>query len=404
MAPRKTRRSPLRWLAWLLVVSAVVAAVLWQRGTFTPEDPTASLLTAKAKRADIEETVLATGIIRPSTLVAVGAQVSGRITGVHVVIGDKVEAGELVAEIDSVTQVNDLRTAEASLAQVKAQLVERQADLGLSRQVFERQKTLSSQNATAVSELQSAEADVKVVEAQIAALEAQVDAAEVAVETAEANLDYTRITAPKAGTVLAIVNQEGQTVNAAQSAPTIVVLGDLSVMTVRAEISEADVVNVSPGQPVRFTIIGEPEKSYSSTLESIEPAPESITSDSAISSDSSSSTDTSAIYYNGIFHVENPEGRLRTYMTAEVEVILGQAQDVVTVPSTALRTTASGTNTVMVVSADKRMQERDVTVGLNDKVNAEITTGLDPDETVVIGEGATTVSSGGEMRGPPMGL
>ncbi|MGC5189026.1 HlyD family efflux transporter periplasmic adaptor subunit, partial [Escherichia coli] len=83
--------------------------------------------------------------------------------------------------------------------------------------------------------------------AQIAALDALIVGAEASVETARVNLDYTRITAPIDGTVLATVVQEGQTVNAVQSAPTIVVLGQLQTMTVRAEISEADIVKVRPG-------------------------------------------------------------------------------------------------------------------------------------------------------------
>src|SRR3546814_20214862 len=93
------------------------------------------------------------------------------------------------------------------------------------------------------------------------------------------NLCYAQITAPSDGTVLAIVTQEGQTVNASQSAPTIIVLGQIDVMTVRAEISEADIVHVRPGQAVTFTILADPDPRYEATLGSLEPAPESITGD-----------------------------------------------------------------------------------------------------------------------------
>src|SRR5690606_29502592 len=149
------------------------------------------------------------------------------------------------------------------------------------------------------AEFESAEAEVKTTRAQIEALDASIIEAEVAVLTAEANLGYTQITAPIDGTVLAIVTQEGQTVNAAQSAPTIVIMGQLEVMTVKAEISEADIVKVKPGQPIYFTILSDPDRRYEATLASIEPAPESIRNDSSFSTSSSTtsaSSTSSAIY------------------------------------------------------------------------------------------------------------
>src|SRR3546814_7507420 len=108
-----------------------------------------------------------------------------------------------------------------------------------------------AQNSVSQADFEAAEATVAVTRAQIEALEAQIVEAEVAVEIARVDLGYTKITAPIDGTVLAIVTQEGQTVNATQSAPTIIVIGQIDVMTVRAEISEADIVRVRPGQQVR---------------------------------------------------------------------------------------------------------------------------------------------------------
>src|SRR3546814_4153379 len=146
-----------------------------------------------------------------------------------------------------------------------------------------------AQNAVSQADYEAAEAQYVDTRAQIEALEAQIVEAEVAVEIARVNLGYTKITAPIDGTVLASVTQEGQTVNASQSAPTIIVLGQIDVMTVRAEISEADIVHVRPGQAVTFTILGDPDHRYEATLGSIEPAPESITGASSISTASASS-------------------------------------------------------------------------------------------------------------------
>lgn len=399
----------------LFVVGTLVATGAWFFARYSSA-ATPNLLTAAVTRGDVEQTVLATGTLKPSRLVAVGAQVSGRITGVKVALGEKVRAGDLIAEIDSVTQHNNLRTAEAALANVKAQRIEKEATLALNRQSLARQQDMVSKNTASRAELESASAALAVTEAQIKAIDAQIEEAQVGVETAKANLSYTQITAPVDGTVLSIVSQEGQTVNATQSAPTIVILGQLDTMTVRTEISEADITRVQPGLPVYFTVLGEPEHRYEAKLAAIEPAPESIRSDSSFSSSTSSSSSSStsssssssAIYYNGVFNVPNADGKLRTYMTAEVHIVLGEARGVLTVPASALGAADSdGSYTVRVVGADGRVSDRKAKIGLNDKVTAEVRSGLAENERVVTGEASTaasTVSSGGPGGPPPMGL
>jgi len=301
-----------------------------------------SIMTVAAARSDIEVTVLATGTVKPVRLVAVGAQASGRITSVKVKLGQTVKANDLIAEIDSTTQKNDLRTSEASLANMQAQLKEKQATLVLNQQTLTRQKSMLAKHAVSQADYDTAAADLNVTQAQIESIKAQIKEAEVAVETARANLGYTQITAPIEGTVLSIVSQEGQTVNATQSAPTIVILGQRDRMTVYTEISEADIVRVKPGLPLYFTVLGDQDRRYEASLESVEPAPESIKSDSSFSSSSStsssssSSTSSEAIYYNGLFTIPNEDGHLRTYMTAEVHIVLGQEKNVLTIPSSAL--------------------------------------------------------------------
>ncbi len=389
-------------------------SLAWQR---LGASPAPAQMTAPVQRGDVEETVLATGTLKPVRLVAVGAQVSGRITAVKVSAGQSVRAGELIAEIDSVTQRNSLRTAEAALANVRAQLAEKQATLVLNRQTLARHTRMIDRRAVSQADFESADAAVKVTQAQIEALQAQIIEAEVAVETARANLGYTRITAPIDGTVLSLVSQQGQTVNAAQSAPTIVILGQLDTMTVRTEISEADVTRVKPGLPLYFTIIGEPGRRYEARLASIEPAPESIRNDSSFSasttsgsstSSSSSSASSNAIYYYGLFDVPNSDGRLRTYMTAEVRIILGEAKNVLTVPSAALGAAdAEGRYPVTVLGADGTAAIRKVEIGLNNKITAEVRAGLAEGERVVTGEQpaqAASAAARGPGGPPPMGL
>lgn len=397
-----------------LVIAALVAALLLKDTLFPPDAP--KIMSARVTTGTVEETVLATGTLKPAKLVAVGAQVSGRVTSIKVQLGQKLKQGDLVAEIDSVTQQNSLRTAEASVANMRAQKQEKEATLVLAEQTLARQKKLVAQTAVSQADFETAQADVATTRAQIAALEAQIIEAEVAVDTARVNLGYTRITAPMDGTVLYIVSQEGQTVNANQTTPTIVILGDLDTMMVRAEISEADVVKVKAGQSLYFNIIGEPDQRYEAKLEFIEPAPESITSDSLVStsstssssSKSSSSTSTSsAIYYNGIFYVPNPDGKLRTYMTAEVHIVLGSAKNALTIPSAALGAKQKdGRYAVRVLEPNGEVITRFVEVGLNNKTRAEIRSGLKAGETVVTGQlsGAGGTSAARRMPPPPMGL
>lgn len=401
-------RKPVLTVLILAAVLAALAAAIW-RGEGQANDQ--SYLTAAVTRGDVEVSVLAEGRLKPSNLVAVGAQASGRITRLAVKLGDRVNKGDLIAEIDSVTQQNQLRTAQAALANLQAQMAEKKSSLALAEKTLARQQNLVRSAASSRSDFDTAEQAVEATRAQISALEAQTTEASVAIETAQASLGYTRITAPSAGTVLAIVNQAGQTVNAVQSSPTIAVLGGLDRMNVHAEISEADIGKVQPGQRVRFTLLDDSGRSYEGALESIAPAPQSIVNDSAVNPDSTADSTSSAVYYIGIIPVDNPDGALRTYMTAQVSILLGEARDVLTLPATALgRQTRDGRYTVRVLAANGQPETREIRIGLNDKVIAEVTEGLAEGDQVILGEQAAGKGSGasdgrtGRMMGPrPLG-
>lgn len=380
-----------RLLLPALILGLAGGYYLWQ-SRLPAQTETVSLPSVAAVTGNVEEAVLASGALEPVRQVSVGAQVSGRVVSLKVKLGDSVKAGDLIAEIDSVTQQNALRSAEADLAALKAQRAERIASLAYAEAVLARQKQMVGQNAVSRDAYENAQKTVSTTQAQIEALDAQIMSSQVKVETARANLGYTRITAPSAGTVLAVVAQEGQTVNAVQSAPTIVVLGDVSTMTVKARISEADVLRVKTGQEVYFSVLGAPEQRFPGKISFVEPAPDTLKTQnmtsSSTTSSSSSSSSTSAVYYNAWFEVPNPEGRLLTSMTAQVTVIVGRAQNVVTVPSTAIR--RRGPNAfVDVVSEDGKPEQRKIAVGLDNKIVAEVTSGLKAGERVV------TARSGG---------
>ncbi len=401
----RTRRGRLMLLLLVIVMIALLAWTSLRR----PAAP--ALASSPVVRADVEQTVEATGVIDAYKLVSVGAQASGQVKSLKVQLGDTVKEGDLIAEIDATTQQNTVLKAEATLQQQRAQLAVQQASLRQSELDFARQQQMLAAEATSRQEYDAAEAALKTARAQIQSSQAQIKGSETEVATARANLAYTRITAPMDGTVVAVVTEEGRTVNANQTAPTIVMLARLDLVTVNAEISEADVVKIKAGMPVYFTTLGEPDRKYHATLRQVNPAPASIANESSSSSSSSSSSASTAVYYNALFDVENPDGTLRIDMTAQVSVLLRQARNVLTVPSVALgRPSRDGSRTVRVVGEDGQPQPRRVKVGINNGANAEILSGLEEGERVVVGEGGsanapTASGRGGGVRisGPGMG-
>ncbi|TBU98314.1 efflux RND transporter periplasmic adaptor subunit [Stutzerimonas kirkiae] len=386
-----------RYLLPVLAVLVLGAWLAWSRLFSVPS--TQGLLTAEVVAQDIQRTVVATGTLQAFNQVSVGAQVSGRIESLKVDFGDEVKKGDLIAEIDSLTQQNDLKNARAALANVKAQRAAKQASRKQAQLAFERQRSMSAQNASSREDYETAEASLAMVKAEIEALDAQIEQAQLQVSSAELNLGYTKITAPIDGTVVGVVVKEGQTVNSAQSAPTLVKLAQLDKMTVKAEISEADVVHVQAGLPVYFTTLGEPGKYHEATLRAIEPAPDSINSES--DSSSTTSTDT-AIYYNGVFDVPNEDGRLRISMTAEVNIVLDQAKGAPSIPVAALGSAnRDGSYTVQVLRGDGRSEPRKIRTGIEDSLYVQVLDGLQLGEKIVLGDAAQG-SSTQMRRGPGM--
>lgn len=388
-----------RWLLGgaLLAALAAIGAFLLTHGGGTPD-----IVTAPVSRGTIERTVLATGVLEPSRLVSVGAQVSGQMRHLHVVLGQSVKTGELIAEIDSTTQQNDVSTAEAGLANALAQRTASAATLARAEAVFARQQELLAADAVSRDDFEAAEAELASARADLASLDAQIRQARLELSTAQANLGYTRIVAPMDGTIVAIVTEEGQTVNAMQSAPTIVKLAQLGTMTVSAEISEADVAGVEIGAEVYFTTLGDTSTRHEARLRAIAPAPESIETE-----DSISSTD-SAIYYNGLFDVDNSDGRLRTGMTAQVSIVLERAADALLVPAGALGEAAQdNTYTVSVLDPDGKRQSRRVRIGISNGTVAQVLDGLAEGERVVVAAestGTAAAATSGGMPRPPGGM
>ncbi|NQW79702.1 MAG: efflux RND transporter periplasmic adaptor subunit [Polaromonas sp.] len=386
-----------RWryvLAALLLLGLAVGVKFY----FFPTNKALAFVTATAVLGDLEQSVLATGTLQAFKQVSVGAQASGQVKSLNVALGDSIQKGQLIAEIDAMKQENDLRNTQAALLSAEALLGSRQALLKQAELNFQRQKELLTADAIARQTYEQAEATLGTTRADIKTSEAQISQARIAADTAQVNLSYTRILAPMDGVVVALVARQGQTVNANQSAPIIIKLALLDTITVKAQISEADVVRVKPGQKVYFTILGAPDKRYYTTLRSVEPAPDSIVTDTATTVNTAT-----AIYYNGLLDVPNPDGLLRISMTAQVYVVLNEAKGVITIPSAAITQSGRrGAASVRVVNAEGKAEKREIKVGMNNNVNAEILEGLAVGDKVVLSEAAAPGTQAPQRPAPRM--
>lgn len=385
----------------LAIVVISVTGLLAKKYFFSKAKET--FITAVVTKMDIEESVLASGTLQALKTVEVGAQVNGQLKKLHVRLGDQVSKGDLLAEIDPVLQQNSLKDAEASQEYAEAQISAKKALLHQLELSYKRQQELAAKDAVSKADLESAQAQMETSRADLQALLAQLKKAKVAVNTSQANLNYTRILAPMDGVVISIVTEEGQTVVSAQAAPTILKLANIDTITVKAQISEADVTRVKAGQLVYFTILGDPDTRYYSKLRAIEPGPESLSSGASTTITSTSSSST-AIYYNGLFDVPNPGNKLRVSMTAQVSVVLSQAKQALCIPVSSLRNKEKNGYYTVKVLRNAAAENRKIRVGINNNVNAQVLDGLQEGEKVIIGDTPSpSATSEKTSSGPPSG-
>ena len=335
-------------------------------------------LTDLARVGNIEQRVVATGQISAVQQVDVGAQVSGQIEKLHVVLGQEVKKGDLVAEIDSTTQENDLETNKARLETYEAQLHSRKISLKIARTKYERERRLIAKDATSPDKLEDAQNELAAAEAAVAEMESLIRQTKIAVNTDEVNLGYTKISSPLDGVVVSVAVEEGQTVNANQTTPTIVKIADLSQMEVKIEISEGDVTKLKEGMAVSFTILSEPDVVYETTLKSIDPGMTTLTDNKL-----TEAADTnSAIYYYGKLVVPNERGVLRIGMTTHNTIVIGSVRDALIVPAMAVE--YEGGKARVKVLDGGRVVVREVKTGLSDNLNIQIVSGLEEGEEVIL--------------------
>ncbi len=359
-------------------------------------------LTESVTRGNVEKTVVASGSVESVNEVDVGAQVSGKITKLYVKLGQEIKKGEMIADIDSTTQINTLNTKKAALVSYQAQLKAKKTAYDVALSSYNRLSKLYTQKATSLDSVNTAKSTLDNAKAEMEAIEANIKQAEIEVNTAETNVGYTKITAPMDGTVISVPVSEGQTVNANQTTPTIVTIADLSKMKIKPEISEGDITKVKAGQEVSFTILSDSQTVYHSVIDSVDPA-NTTTSDSSSTSSlsSSSSSTTSAIYYYANVLIDNPDRTLRIGMTTENNIKIANAKDVLLVSNMAIQK-RDGKSFVNVLNDKNQPEPREVETGVQNDFKTEIKSGLNEGEKVIVSQVANGEKVGSMPRGPRM--
>lgn len=338
-------------------------------------------LTDEVKRGNIAQTVIATGTIRSNNRVEVGAQVSGRITKLNVVLGQEVKKGDLIAMIDSMTQENDLEKAKSQLSSYEKQLESKKVDLEVKKSKYNRASNLYKVKSISQDEYETAKQEYADAKSGVSELEELIKQAKVEVKMAETELSYTVITSPIDGVVVSIPISEGQTVNSKQNTPTIVQVADLKKMLIKPEISEGDITKLKKGQEVEFTILSLPEKIYKAKIDSIDPAMTTLTDDEY----EESVSDTEAVYYYANVIVDNIDNNLRIGMTTTNTIKVAEAKDVIAIPTTALY--KKGDKYYVKILGEKEVvEEKEVKIGINDDMNTEIKSGLKEREKLILTE------------------
>ncbi|OKP04755.1 macrolide transporter subunit MacA [Xenorhabdus eapokensis] len=371
-----------RWIGTGLVLIAIV--FVWYHFFYSQKPITYQ--TSAVIKGDFGRNVLAVGKLDAVSKVDVGAQVSGQLKELYVKLGDKVKQGQLLALIDPQTAKNTVAEIQETAKSLEANLRGAQAELKLAQLKVNRVKHLFKLHLISHQELDSNITDMQSKAARADDLAAQIKQNKAKLDTAKTNLQYTRIIAPIEGIVADIKTLQGQTVIAAQQAPTILTLANLDTMIVNAEVSEADVINLAPGQKVSFTILGAPGRQFHSVLKDILPTPQAVNN---------------AIFYYARFEVPNPKHILRLQMTAQVKVELQALHNVLMIPISALEISSQqdtsstqylpSTQYEVSVLHNGKAEKRNITIGAFDNANVQVLSGLKEGERVITSRSDSSV-------------
>ena len=350
----------------VIVALVVLGLVLHYSSPASPPPPPS----AAVERADITRIVNAAGRLQPKLKVDIGAQVSGQVRRLHMQLGQEIKAGALLVSLDSDSGRNAVQQAEAALAQQTAAVKRAGIELEAARREAERQRRLLAGEATTILDKEQADTALAKLEAEQQGQVATLAQRRADLIEKQLKLTYTRVSAPIDGEVVSIAVQEGQTVNALQIAPTLLTLAQLSTVTVKAQVAEAEIGLVRVGQAARVTTLAANARRYEGKVQVIQPIPERIGN---------------ALFYSVLFDIDNHDHQLLSDMTVQVELEVARASGVLSLPIIALnQRDSAGRYTVQVLDANGKTTARQVQVGIRDDARAQVLDGLKAGERVLL--------------------
>lgn len=311
----------------VIIISGIVAAIFFASGfaLWFTKNPAADYVTVPAKRKTIIEAVEASGTVNPVNTVDIGSQVSGMIKEIYVDYNSKVTKGQLLAQIDPSLFQAQVDKARGDLQAAISNKAKVQAMLAYDKKNYERYKRLYTKNYVAKSDLDLAEATYKSDLAQLAASEGSINQARATLQNNLTNLKYTKIVSPVDGTVVSRAVDVGQTVAASFQTPTLFqVAQDLTNMQIEVNVSEADIGRIKKGQEVEYTLDGYADEVFHGKVTEVRIAPTTVSN---------------VVTYTVIVDVDNKEQKMIPGMTANVSIITNKRENVISVPTDALKFT-----------------------------------------------------------------
>ena len=309
-----------------IIISSFLALIILCGATLLINKNKASdYVTVPAKRKTIIESVEASGTVNPVDTVDIGSQVSGMIKEIYVDYNSKVKKGQLLAQIDTSLFQAQVDKARGDLEAARSNKAKIQAMLVYDKKNYERYKKLYTKNYVAKSEVDLAEATYKSDLAQIAAAQGTINQAQATLNNNLTNLKYTRIISPVDGIVVSRAVNVGQTVAASFQTPTLFqVAKDLTKMQIEVNVSEADIGKIKKEQEVEYTLDGYADEVFHGKVSEVRIAPTTVSN---------------VVTYTVIVQVDNKENKMIPGMTANVSIITNKSENVICVPTDALRFT-----------------------------------------------------------------
>ena len=376
---------------WMAAGAIIIIAIIVWLFSGGKEEKQISFEFEKAAPANIQIGVTATGTIEPVTSVTVGTQVSGIVSRIYVDYNSVVKKGQVIAELDKTNLTSELNTAKANLASA-------QSSLNYETDNYKRYKTLYSKGLVSADEYESAKLSYD------KALQTVVSQKEQLTK-AQTNLGYATITSPIDGVVLSRAVEEGQTVAASFNTPELFSIAkDLKDMRVIADIDEADIGEVKEGEPVTFTVDAFPNDTFEGVVTQVR---------------QEATTTNNVVTYEVVISAPNADLKLKPGLTANVTIYTAEKNNVLSVPSKALRYTPTvetigkkykiqdckGKNKVWTLEGNV-LKAHAVQIGITDGSHTEIISGIAAGLPVItklkeiIPEGADETAQGGTERSP----